>query len=113
VFVGLASALGDGTLVMPTSQVAFAVVFGLTLGALTTNGVATAQPSTLNRTVGVVSAAVLVMATGLVAYQAFGTYREQSGEVAAFHQRFPGKWLTPRFWESGLRLIRASSISRH
>jgi hypothetical protein len=113
VFVGLVSALVDGTLVMPTTQVGFALAFGTLVGII---GHATAhRPKTMPSLAlaGPAPAAlVLAAALGLGAC-ALSTYGLQASEKAAFQQRFPGKWLVPRFWESGLNLARARDKGAH
>lgn len=112
-FVGLVSALVDGTLVMPTTQVEFALAFGALVGII---GHATARrPMTMPSLAlnGPAPAAlVLAAALGLGTY-AFSTYGSQASEKAAFQQRFPGKWLVPRFWENGLALARPRPHSGH
>ena len=107
VLVGLASALVDGTLVMPSTQIAFSLAFGLFVGTLPRPGArigATWSPSS----VGFRWAAALIIAAAAVWLGAYGvsSYGRQEAERKAFENRFPGKWLVPRFWESGLMLVR-------
>jgi O-antigen ligase len=110
VLVGLASALVDGTLVMPTTQVAFAMAFGLLLGTLPGGAGATnSSSSTRPRALRLSLAAAALVCAGWLGLQATSTYREQADERTAFQRRFPGKWAVPRFWEYGLKLSEPST----
>jgi hypothetical protein len=112
VLVGLASGLVDGTLVMPTSQVMFAAIFGLMLGVLQTGSMDHRRSRSLSTAARFVFATAVVIAATFVIHQAITTYREQEAEKSAFSQRFPGKWLVPRFWESGLKLLDSPATLR-
>jgi hypothetical protein len=104
VLVGLASALVDGTLVMPSTQTAFAVALGLLIGQLR----AASKPATpgvaQSRGIGLATAAAAVGAALWLSLHSLSSYASQEAELRAFHQRFPGKWLVPRLWENGLPL---------
>jgi O-antigen ligase len=104
VLVALVSAMVDGTLVMPATQVQFAAVFGLMVGSVRRvdpPGRLDSSMLTLDRraVAGAMVASMLVLCI-----HAHSTYALQAAEKAAFQERFPGKWLTPRFWENGLSL---------
>ena len=111
VLVGLASALVDGTLVMPTTQVLFALVFGLMLGGIAPSPAkndAAGAPSTAVRIAG---ACAIAGAAFTLSWHAVSTYPLQTSEKSAFQQLFPGQWLVPRFWENGLTLTQPSKPS--
>jgi len=107
VLIGLTSALVDGTLVMPTTQIQFALAFGLMVGrARATSGASETVVTPRGYARFAVSSAILAAALVLCTH-ALMTYTVQEAERAAFQERFPGKWLVPRFWENGLTLTRA------
>lgn len=106
VFTGVAAALVDGTLVMPTTQTLFALAFGLMLGAIAREQGQMREPALLSAMrSGWGPALGVVLCAAWLCLHALGTYRDQASEKAAFQQRFPGSWLTPRFWENGLHLV--------
>ena len=106
VFVGLASGLVDGTLVMPATQIQFALVFGLMLGRLATARSGSLKIKRPHAFARIAMASAILGAALALCLHALSTYRVQASERAAFQQRFPGQWLVPRFWENGLTLTR-------
>ena len=89
---------------------AFAVAFGLTLGALQFDAVDAASADGYARRSG--GTARVGPATSVLAmHRAIVTYREQPGETVEFRQRFPESgWR--RGSGSGLKLVGTSSTSR-
>jgi len=102
--LGLASALVDGTLVMPTTQIQFAMAFGLMLGLLSARGASSDAMDTRATAARVVAACAIAGAAFALSWHALSTYPFQAAEKASFQQRFPGQWRVPRFWENGLTL---------
>jgi O-antigen ligase len=105
VLIGLSSALVDGTLVMPTTQIQFALVFGLMIGRIKVTTTKRQAVTTFGFPRVAMSGAI-VGATLALWSHALSTYPVQISERAAFQQRFPSKWLVPRLWENGLTLTR-------
>jgi O-antigen ligase len=101
VAVSLALGLVDGNLVMPVSQTASVLVFGLLLGWLGSDMFARTQ-AWLSGLALALTAFVTVAAGAIVIGFAANTFQEQSAGVSRFRQTHPGAWLVPRFWEQGL-----------
>jgi putative inorganic carbon (HCO3(-)) transporter len=89
----LALGLVDGNLVMPVSQSAFALLFGVALGN---------APSKQQRWKWrpLVAAGSIALSIHSLSF-ATTTYAGQAAETAEFRKRHADAWLTPRLWESG------------
>jgi O-antigen ligase len=112
VLVGFVSALVDGTLVMPVTQVQFALAFGLMLGLLAARHPTTDAMDTRSTATHVAAACAIAGAALTLSWHALSTYPLQAAEKAAFQQRFPGQWRVPRFWENGLTLAQPREDDR-
>ena len=94
--VAMIYGLVDGNFIMPVSQSALAIVFGLVIGTMSTPG----HPGWQMR---LPVAAVLISLAALVtAWTAAQDFPRQNTEINAFQDTDEQTWLAPRLWQQGL-----------
>lgn len=101
VAVTLALGLVDGNLVMPVSQSASVLIFGLLLGSLGPVEFSRRHKWPTGPTLAI-SLFVSVLASAIVIAFAANTLSEQLAGASQFREAHPGAWLVPRFWEQGV-----------
>lgn len=99
--VAVALGMVDGNLVMPVSQTASALVFGLLLGSMYSNRTQTLT-ARLSRCNLMLASSIGPAAAAIVVMFAVTALPEQSQGASRFLRSHPNAWIVPRFWEQGL-----------